>query len=523
MVLTDVRARVVLLGLILGVPLVGLAVSSGLRVHLDNELRASRHREAPAANPSLFAGVTVAKLCASQGPVPTELCQTDTGLAFMRTASLGAGLAGLALVAAIAVAGNAARSNRSRLLSLFRPGLYVAALATTGLILVHAIIAITVIYYGETTLVNTVHGGFILAIGLGAIAGVAAVARSAFGMVRKAETAAVGTALAPGEARVLWDHVAAIARRLGSLQPDHIVVGLDPTFFVTEANVVTPNGVLTGRTLFCSLPLTRILTVEELTAIVGHELGHFRGEDTQFSEQFYPIYRGTATALARLQAAGGRGSGVVSLLPAMAIFGFFLERFSSAEREHGRSRELLADQAGVEVGSARTMAVALVKVHAFAGAWRAVQGASLKGMREGKAFKNASVVFADVVKNNATSAALSGIADAHTSHPTDTHPSLAVRLESLNLSVSEVATEALSIDPQPSAASLLPDVEAQEEALSRTYQALLAREVGIELPPAEQQQPSGGRSPIRRCIACGTKVLPKQDGRCPSCGAAMAG
>ena len=47
------------------------------------------------------------------------------------------------------------------------------------------------------------------------------------------------------------------------------MAGLDANFFVTEAEVRTPTGPCRGRTLSCSLPLARILTVEEFTAIVG--------------------------------------------------------------------------------------------------------------------------------------------------------------------------------------------------------------------------------------------------------------
>ena len=57
-----------------------------------------------------------------------------------------------------------------------------------------------------------------------------------------------------------------------------------------------------------------------------------------------------------------------------------------------------------------------------------------------------------------------------------------------------VAAAALSVNPQPSAASLFPDTEAHEEALSATYQLLLARQMRIALPPRN----AGGtlRSPI---------------------------
>jgi Zn-dependent protease with chaperone function len=387
------------------------------------------------------------------------------------------------------------------------------------LILAHAVIAIAAVYYGESALVNRVHFGIILVIGLGAFAGVVAVARNAFAIVKKAETLAIGKAVSRQEAPRLWQRSDEVAHRLGALRPDHIVIGLDPTFFVTEANVVTLSGKLTGRTLFCSLPLARILTPEEFTAIVGHELGHFRGDDTKFSERFYPIYRGTATSIASLQSAGGEGWGVVALLPAIAVFSFFLERFSVAESRHSRRRELLADQAGAEATSARTMAVALVKVHAFSGTWDDFHRASAEALQQGRFVTNASAVFAQAVSSNSQPSALEGLADTHTSHPTDSHPPLAVRLNSLKVDLQTVGAEALAVNPVESAAELVLNWEKQEEVLSETYQLLLAKQLGIE---PQSSDPKRSKGPIKTCTECGTRVLPTSSGLCPSCGAGMA-
>jgi Zn-dependent protease with chaperone function len=52
--------------------------------------------------------------------------------------------------------------------------------------------------------------------------------------------------------------------------------------------------------LYCSLPLCRILSGSEVSAVIDHELGHFKGLDTNFSESFYPIYCGTASAIGAL-------------------------------------------------------------------------------------------------------------------------------------------------------------------------------------------------------------------------------
>ena len=146
------------------------------------------------------------------------------------------------------------------------------------------------------------------------------------------------------------------------------------------------------------MPLARLLTTDEFTAVIGLELGHFKGSDTKFSERFYPIYRGTVTSIASLHAAGGEGSGSIALLPAIAILTHFLESFAVAEHKLGRDRELAADQAGALVTDARTMATALVKVHAFSGLWNNLQQAAVEALKEGKLFVNASKTYADAAR-----------------------------------------------------------------------------------------------------------------------------
>ena len=149
----------------------------------------------------------------------------------MRIAALGAALAGLGLLVMIFVAGSIARANRKVLLTLLGPGIYFTAVVITGLIVVHAAIAVI--------LLARVYLGASVMVGLGALAGIAAVARNAFSLVKKAEATAIGKPVSRAEAPDLWVTIAETAQVLSSLRPDHVVVGLDPTFYVTEANVTT--------------------------------------------------------------------------------------------------------------------------------------------------------------------------------------------------------------------------------------------------------------------------------------------
>lgn len=482
--------RMWLFVLLLAVPIIGFGVATAIQAHFNSELRSALHERYPEATDEKLAQVSLDGLCAQSRADIQALCDTNDNLNLMRQGAIGAGAVGIFLLLVIRLAGTLARNSRSLLVFVFKPGLYLTLLFLTGLILVHAALAMGAIYYGESALINRIHVGIIFAIGIGAAVGVFAMTRSAFSLVRKAESIVVGQSLSREEAPLLWKLVDETAHRLGALRPEHLVVGLDPNFFVTEANVVCMSGKLTGRTLYCSLPLCRILSNREMTSIIGHELGHFKGKDTKFSERFYPIYRGTASSIAALQAAGGEGFGAIALLPALGVLSYFFESFAVAESRLSRERELSADQVGVEVTSQKVIATALVKIHAFTGYWDGFQQAAANALREGNIFINASKVYADVCVQNAAPKALDGIAAAHMSHPTDSHPPLSVRLQSLKTSIAEVSGDALIVAPAEAAISYILDYEKKEEEISHAYQLLLARNLGINLDqePISQQE-----------------------------------
>lgn len=481
-----------LFAFLLAVPLVGFGVAEGIQAQFNSQLRTAAKRQFPDATPEQLARLFVGSYCKEAGPEATELCGTQRLLDAMSVVAVAAAAAGILLVLLITAAGAFARGNRDALVWVFRPGLYVTAAVLTLLIAAHAALLIAAIYFGESALIDRVHVGIIFTIGLGAIGGVYAVARSAFAVVKRAETMVIGKEVSREDAPQLWGVVETSATRLGSLMPDRIVLGVDPNFFVTEVDVVTLDNRLSGRrTLYCSMPLARILTTGEFTAIVGHELGHFRGEDTKFSARFYPIYRGAGDALTSLKGAGGDGWGVIALLPAMAVFGYFLEAFAVAESRLGRERELVADQAGASVTSDAVMAAALVKVHAYADAWNDVQHASVEAMQQGKILRNTSLLYAGTIADRATLATIDGVLYTHVSHPTDSHPPLAERLDSLKVSLGSVADAALVVAPHNSAATLISGLETLEEEISVAYQTIVAQHLGISLEAAAEEAGAG--------------------------------
>ena len=104
----------------------------------------------------------------------------------------------------------------------------------------------------------------------------------------------------------------------------------------------------------------------------------------------------------------------------------------------------------------------------------------MEALREGKAFRNAGKTYAEVVAGHASPDVLNGIAQTHLSHPTDSHPPLSVRLDALQMSIAQVSAAALDVRPTRTAIELLPAAKEFEETMSGAYQALLARQYGID-------------------------------------------
>lgn len=477
--------RLWLFGLILGIPLVGLVTSEGIQAYLNAQLRSVVRAQVSDIDSKRLSSLSLDRVCKTPNPEMNDICSTNRYLNLMSVGSIAAGAIGLALIFTIRFAGSAARDNRQLLLSIFKPGFYMTVVVLIGLVALNAAIMMAVLYYAESILIKGVHLFIIGAIGLGAIVGIFAMITTLFSLLRKAETKVIGKTVSREQAPHLWKKVDEIAQRLGALQPEQIVVGLDPNFFVTEADVVCLDGTISGRTLYCSLPLCRIVNAEEFSAIIGHELGHYQGHDTQFSLKFFPIYRGTVTSIAALAEAGTSHAKAIALLPAIAVLGYFLQSFATAESRISRQRELAADQAGASVTDPKTLAAALVKVHAFTGVWAAVDNVAVDVMKGRKMLVNASKTYADKVHDYSSPSALEGLTEKHLSHPTDSHPALSERMAALRFSIQDVADDALAVRPTQPAIELVSGAQQIEEQISDTYQHLLADRFGIDLgsPP----------------------------------------
>jgi Zn-dependent protease with chaperone function len=459
--------------LILGVPLITFLISIGIQSYLNSNLRENIRKHYPDADPERIASLTVDDLCRNAKSSLGKLCSANAFLKIMQYASIAVGLIGLGLLAVVRLAGLLARENRKLLLTLFKPGLYAVLVALILLILAHGALVVSAIYWSESILIGLLHVKLIALIGIGALVGVYKLGKSSFSLIENARVTVIGRSISKQDAPKLWKLIGQLCEKLGSLKPENVVVGLEPNFFVTEADVICLNRSLKGRTLYCSLSLARILSDEEFASVLGHELGHFRGMDTQYSKKFYPIYRGTLSALETLHKSN-KGLASISILPAMAILSYFLECFAVAENRISRIRELAADNCGASVVTPLSLATALVKLHAYSGFWTLVQSSVVENLQKKSVLVNLSKTYSEILATGIDKKIFNDIGKTHIVHPTDTHPPLATRLKALHVTIEDVSDLALNVQPATSAISLFEAAETIEEDISVKYQLIMS-------------------------------------------------
>jgi hypothetical protein len=168
-----------------------------------------------------------------------------------------------------------------------------------------------------------------------------------------------------------------------------------------------------------------------------------------------------------------------------------LESFAVAENRISRERELAADQVAARAVDAYTFATALVKIHAFMPCWEAVLQQMRKTLEDGKQFVNVSSLFAAVTGEVAQPQILEGLGDCKLSHPTDSHPPLGVRLQSLQVPLADVSQDALHVSPETPAVSLFSDFELSEEQPTDIEHSLLIQSGQVKLPEPQSEQQGG--------------------------------
>ncbi len=232
---------------------------------------------------------------------------------------------------------------------------------------------------------------------------------------------------APG----LWSHLQDLAIKVGTPAPDSLIAGIDTNFYVTEMPLTVGEQKITGRTLFVSLPLLRILSNDEADAIFVHELAHLHVGDTTHSALLNPTLVQYHFYLDNVYANIASRQAFFIMLMYRVIFEFAISR-------ENRVRENQADQTAVSLTSPSAIAYSLLKISAYA----YYRGhTEIKLFEKNEKFENNIGISQSIASGLAAFARseeyLKDIHSANVPHPFDSHPPVSERINQVGSQITE--------------------------------------------------------------------------------------
>jgi Zn-dependent protease with chaperone function len=167
-----------------------------------------------------------------------------------------------------------------------------------------------------------------------------------------------GTRMLETDQPELWALVRDLAERVDTRPPDEI--WLVPEVNAAVSEQTTWLGLRGGRRrLQLGVPVMMALTVEQLCAILAHELGHYSHAHTRLVEINYRGHRAVAAAYVRLK----------RINPLRWLFAAYARLYFLVEAAVSRQQELEADQAAGRITGRAAAQSALVEAEVLSGAW----------------------------------------------------------------------------------------------------------------------------------------------------------
>jgi Zn-dependent protease with chaperone function len=235
------------------------------------------------------------------------------------------------------------------------------------------------------------------------------------------------------------------AQKLGAVAPRQIVVGIEPTPFMTSMPIrLRGIGDLpAGETLYMSTLALEVLDDSELDAILAQELAHFRGPDLVFSQKFAPAHSGLVNAADSVSDDESENAWIrVARVPAIGLLSFMLWVLKGQLGRAHYEREELADRGALEAAPAPRLISAVAKLTALGAQWPAFRQGLTALMNRGVGRRNIGQDY--LVRTRAFLAKTdqaqlqSNLAKMSTPHPVDVRPSLGARAYALQVDVKPV-------------------------------------------------------------------------------------
>lgn len=374
------------------------------------------------------------------------------------------------LLLAIAGLGALAFVNRRWQYRSFLIGWRLLMVASAAAVILQGAMVVWLSFWVTAFFVQKYYIKLIVVAGLLALAGVALVLGKIFQRI-PSDNSVEGEVVNPSDAPLLWRRIRHMAARLKISPPDHLVAGIDANFFVTQAPLTVGNQTVAGRTLFVSIPLLRVLSLEEADAVLGHELAHFRGGDTQASADLGPKLLQYDHYLWSMR----EGQLTMVVVPFLQLYRAIFQLALSSD---SREREFKADRTAAKLVSAQAIAQALVKIAAYA---------SYRSNTENSLFASDQKLASELgigarVANGLypyarSDAFFDDMRTAQVPHPFDSHPPMSERMRRVGSTIDPEQYGAVVTQlPATTWADQIASAEGIEQRLWQAYEARFAQD-----------------------------------------------
>lgn len=254
----------------------------------------------------------------------------------------------------------------------------------------------------------------------------------------------------------LFKLIKSVSKKINSIFPDNVILTSERDFFVSSSNLRLYNHKydkkIKGNSLCIPLLVFKVLTKDELTGIIGHELAHFSGKDTQYSIKYSKIagsLKKIFKEFKRLLKATLYYEGLEYGL--FVIYRFFLlmilfpiiflhDNLIKKNILNSKNKELRADKIGSSVCEKKKSFISgLCKFCIYSNIWGSAESEIFNKRKSVKTKKTLTREFTklldDYYANFNPEKDLNNIMIFEMLHPSDTHPSIHARAENLNIDV----------------------------------------------------------------------------------------
>lgn len=471
--------------LLFAVPAIALGFSHFAKNKLDRDFRESVQssiKESLDQDPDLSEADKLAFAdLYSHAPEASEICAGDTKLApefaelanaadcssfmqcrYVRIAALASIALGIASWLVALVCALLAYRSRKIQYPSFVAGWWILRIASTlqlilqGALLVWLSVWIFALWADKFSVKLTLAAGFF------AFSAVAIATKAIFAQP-DLESSADGILLERQNSPAIWNRIQELCRQLETEPPENIILGIDENFYVTQSDVLVSEKLVTGRSLYVSLSLLRVLSCEEADAVLAHEMAHFSGGDTASSQRLRPKLLSFELYLEATRMA----------YPVFAFMRAYYVMFIHALRKDDREREFRADATAAKLVSSTAVAHSLIKVCGYASYRERIHDTLLGSDRVHDELAIPERL-RQGIEGYAHSNFKEDIATMHIPHPFDSHPPLIERIHAVGLSIEEANYPQILLNESDSWYSQIEGAQAMERSLWDEFQTHFA-------------------------------------------------